>query len=143
MNCWKLVYEVLKGTINPVAKPSIFMGQGSIMLELFRANSDRLFSKSELEQSSLSAIDNKPGDIILVMHTSSSRHEYLEHIAIAIDDGIYFEKAETGESVPIRIIDRQTLTQIWQPGVFDYEVRRLKPDAVLPHPQRVFSLSNK
>ncbi|MGK7896534.1 MAG: hypothetical protein AB4372_23670, partial [Xenococcus sp. (in: cyanobacteria)] len=52
------------------------------------------------------------------------------------------EKAGTGEDVPIRIIDQETLLRIWQPGIFRYELRRLHQDALLPHPKEIFSLDS-
>ena len=139
MNCWGLVYEVLRAAKNPLAQPALFMGQGSIMLDLLRDNSHQLLTFDRPDP--ISTTITKPGDIILVMHKSSTGYEYLDHIAIAIDDGIYFEKAGTGADVPIRIIDEATLQKIWQPGVFRYEVRRLKQDAMLPHPQEVFGIN--
>ena len=140
MNCWGVVYEVLRSATDPLAKPSLFMGQGSIMLDLLRDNSARLLTFNE-PNFFIADSKTEPGDIVLIMHTSSTNYQYLDHIAIAIDDGIYFEKAGTGADVPIRIIDEATLRQIWQPGVFDYEIRRLKPNAKLPHPQTIFSLN--
>ena len=44
--------------------------------------------------------------------------------------------------MPIRIIDEGTLRKIWRSGVFYYEVRRLKDDAVLPHGREVFSIDS-
>ena len=140
-NCWGVAYEVLRMARDPQVQPAIFMGQGSIMLDLLRDNSKQLLALKEPEDSIPQAI-TQPGDIILIMHQSSAGREYLDHVAIAIDDGIYFEKAGTGAEVPIRIIDEQTIRQIWQPGVFYYEVRRPKTDAIFPHPQTVFSLNS-
>ena len=140
MNCWGLLYEVLRAARNPQAKPAIFMAQGSLMLEQLRHSSEKLLTIDEPRDTITKSL-TQPGDIILVMHRSSTGYEYLDHVAIAIDDGVYFEKAGTGENVPIRIIDEATLRQIWQPGVFYYEVRRLKENAVLPHSQKIFSLN--
>ena len=139
MNCWGVVYEVLRAAINVRAKPAIFMGQGSIVLKQLRNNSHHLLSLSEPQDFPIPNQFMQPGNIILITHTSSTREEYLDHVAIAIDDGIYFEKAGTGAEVPIRIIDEATLRKIWVEGVFQYEVRRLNLDAILPHPQKVFS----
>ena len=141
MNCWGLIYEVLREAIDVRSQPVIFMGQGSLMLDLLRDNSYNLATLSEPEDKLAKSLV-KPGDIILVLHKSSSGHEYLDHVAMAIDEGIYFEKAGTGAEVPIRITDETTIRQIWQPGVFSYEVRRLRENAVLPHPQAIFSLNS-
>ena len=141
MNCWGLVYEVLRMAQNSQVQPAIFMGQGSIMLDLLRHNSEQLMTFQEPE-AKISQSVTKPGDIILIMHRSSTGHEYLDHVAIAIDDGIYFEKAGTGAEVPIRIIDEKTIRKIWQPGVFYYEVRRPIPDTTFPRVQTAFSLKS-
>ncbi|MEL6495524.1 MAG: hypothetical protein AAFQ41_10440 [Cyanobacteria bacterium J06623_7] len=140
LNCWGLVYEVLRGITSERSQPVIFMGQGSLMLEHLRHNSRNLLTVTEPETQIPSSLVD-PGDIILVMHRSATGYEYLDHMAIAIDEGIYFEKAGTGADVPIRIVDEATLRQIWQPGVFYYEVRRLNADATLPHPKEIFSLN--
>jgi len=140
MNCWGLVYEVLRAAKDSAAEPTIFMAQGSLMLEQLLNNSEMLLALAEPSDFPIPERVTKPGDMILVMHTSSAGYKYLDHIAIAIDDGIYFEKAGTGENVPIRIVDEATLVKIWPPGVFNYELRRLTQNASLPHPQEIFSL---
>ena len=142
MNCWGLVYEVLRAAKHSQAKPALFMAQGSLMLEQLRQNSELLLTLQEPVEFPIPGNLTRPGDIILVMHKSSAGYEYLDHIAIAIDDGIYFEKAGTGEDVPIRIIDEETLVKIWPPGVFRYELRRLHQNASLPHPKEIFSLNS-
>ena len=142
MNCWGLVYEVLRAAKHAQAEPAIFMAQASLMLTQLRNNSDTLLTLQEPSEFPIPRALSKPGDMILVMHKSSAGYEYLDHIAIAIDDGIYFEKAGTGEDVPIRIIDEETLVKIWPPGVFRYELRRLHQNASLPHPKEIFSLNS-
>ncbi|ELS01555.1 hypothetical protein Xen7305DRAFT_00012590 [Xenococcus sp. PCC 7305] len=142
MNCWGLVYEVMRAAQDSEAKPAIFMAQASLMLEKIRTNSEMLSAFSEPSEMPIPGESIQPGDLILVMHRSSAGYEYLDHIAIAIDDGLYFEKAGAGEHVPIRITDEATLLKIWPPGVFHYELRRLKPNASLPHPQEIFSLNS-
>lgn len=142
MNCWGLIYEVLRAAKNPQAQPTIFMGQASLMLAQLRHNSDKLLTLSEPSEFPLPGRLSKPGDIILITHKSSTGDEYLDHIVMVIDDGIYFEKAGTGADVPIRLIDEATLLQIWQPGVFRYELRRMHQNVSLPHPQAIFSLDS-
>lgn len=143
MNCWGLIYEVLRAAKQSSAKPMLFMGQGSLMLEQLRQNSELLLTLQEPIEFPIPGRLTKPGDIILVMHKSSAGYDYLDHIAIAIDDGIYFEKAGTGEHVPIRIIDETTLRKIWPPGVFYYELRRTHQNSIFPHPQEIFSLNSE
>ena len=142
LNCWGLTYEVLRSAVNSQARPSIFMAQASLMLEQIRNNSHHILTLQQPSEFPIPGIFSNPGDIILITHKSSSGYEYLDHTVIIIDDGIYFEKAGTGEDVPIRIIDRETLLQIWSPGIFRYELRRLHQNAVFPHPQEIFSLDS-
>ncbi len=142
LNCWGLVYEVLRAAKNSQAEASIFMAQSSIMLSQIRNNSELLLTKQEPSEFPIPGALTQPGDIILIMHKSLTGYEYLDHIAIAIDDGIYFEKAGTGADVPIRMIDEVTLLQIWPPGVFRYELRRLHQNALLPHPKDIFGLNS-
>ena len=142
MNCWGLVYEVLRAAKNSQAKPVIFMAQADLMLSQLRSYSKKILTVTEPSEFPLPGELTKPGDIIAILHTSSTGYEYLDHIAIVIDDGIYFEKAGVGEDVPIRIIDEKTLIKIWPPGVFRYELRRLDRNALLPHPKDIFGLNS-
>ena len=141
MNCWGMVYEVLRAANNYRAKAVIFMSQSSVMLSQIRRNSEQLGTWQEPSELPVPGSLTKPGDIILILHKSKTGYEYLDHIAIAIDDGIYFEKAGVGENVPIRIIDEDTLLKIWPPGVFSYELRRLNQNALLPDPKETFGLN--
>lgn len=142
MNCWGLVYEVLRGAKNNQAQPVMFMGQSSILLSEIRDNSHSLGTWLEPNHLPILGSLTKPGDIILILHTSRTGYEYLDHIAIMIDDGIYFEKAGVGENVPIRLIDEETLQKIWPIGVFRYELRRLYYHALLPEPKAIFNLNS-
>jgi hypothetical protein len=71
----------------------------------------------------------EPGDYLLVYHTNANepvgtRLRYLDHVALFIDDDVYFERAGAGDHVPFRLIDWRTLSTVWTPLVFSYEVRR-------------------
>lgn len=142
MNCWGVVYEILRLAQNAHAKPTIFMAQSSIMLNHLRDNSRQLMTWQKPADFLIANQFTRTGDIILISHQSQAGYEYLDHIAIAIDEGIYFEKAGIGEDVPIRIIDEATLQQTWHPEVFRYELRRLNDNAILPHPQEIFTLNS-
>ena len=142
MNCWGVVYEILRLAKNAHAQPTIFMAQSSIILNHLRDNSKQLMTWQKPADFLIANQFMRAGDIILISHHTQASYEYLDHIAIAIDEGIYFEKAGIGEDVPIRIIDEETLKQIWHPEVFSYELRRLKDNAILPHPQEIFSLNS-
>ena len=118
LNCWGVVYEVLRSATNSQARPTIFMAPASVMLSRIRNHSDLLLTLQEPSEFPIPDVLTKPGDIILILHKSSTGYEYLDHMAIVIDDGVYFEKAGTGADVPMRIIDAETLLKIWRPGVF-------------------------
>ena len=57
------------------------------------------------------------------MHCSHSGF-FLDHIAIYLDDDVFFERAGAGNNVPFRVTNWATLSSVWQPGVFQYAVRR-------------------
>ena len=142
MNCWGVVYEILRLAKNSHAKPTIFMAQSSIMLNHLRENSRQIMTWQKPADFLIANQFMRTGDIILISHHTQAGYEYLDHIAIAIDKGIYFEKAGIGEDVPIRIIDEATLKQTWHPEVFSYELRRINDNAILPHPQEIFTLNS-
>ena len=140
LNCWGITYEIWRAAKQPNNKPTLFMAQSSLMLEQIQLNSIKILSLDKSGQSVIPGLITQPGDLILIWHRSKSGNIYLDHTAIAVADGIYFEKAGTGADVPIRLIDQATLLKIWSPKIFNYEIRRLKKTRSLPQPRTVFSL---
>jgi hypothetical protein len=129
-NCWGTVYEVLRLAHKPQAEsPVLFAAAAQPMLETLRAISTP-------------AADQKPGDILLLSHRHGDR-EYLDHVVLVIDHYLFFEKAGTGDEVPYRFVSTQTLTQIWNPTIFRYEVRRPLTQQRLPSPSDRFSLKQQ
>lgn len=129
-NCWGTVYEVLRLAHKPQAEsPVLFATAAQPMLETLRAISTP-------------AKDQKPGDILLLSHRLGDR-EYLDHVVLVIDHNLFFEKAGTGDEVPYRFVAAQTLTQIWNPAIFRYEVRRPLANQRLASPGDRFSLQQQ
>jgi hypothetical protein len=83
----------------------------------------------------------QPGDVLLVYHRHGTQ-QYLDHTAIAIDQQIIFEKAGTGDAVPYRLIDLDTIRRIWNPQIFIHEWRRPMRRQRLPHPLQQFRVKN-
>lgn len=124
-NCWGTLYEILRlaKQDKPLA-PTLFVTDSHPMLQTLRQGSMKI------------QVNPQPGDIVLVYHQHGNR-TYLDHVALAVDQQLYFEKAGAGDDVPYRLIDRQTLEQIWSPEVYTFEYRR--PYAQRWHPpEQVF-----
>jgi hypothetical protein len=129
-NCWGTVYEVLRLAHQPSAEsPVLFTTAAQPMLETLRTIS-------------APADDEQPGDIVLLSHRHGNR-EYLDHVVLVIDRGLFFEKAGTGDEVPYRFVAAETLRQIWNPAIFRYEVRRPFAHAALLPPSDRFSLGQQ
>jgi len=79
----------------------------------------------------------QPGDIVLISHHHDNR-TYLDHVALVVDQQLFFEKAGSGDHVPYRLIDRQTLEQIWNPDIYTFEYRRPYTQQLWSPPQQVF-----
>lgn len=111
-NCWGTLYEILRlaQQDNPPA-PTLFVTDSQPMLKALRRQSMQIQANP------------KTGDIVLVYHQHGNR-TYLDHVALVVDQQLYFEKAGSGDHVPYRLIDRQTLEQIWSPEVYTFEYRR-------------------
>jgi hypothetical protein len=127
-NCWGTLYEALRLAHEPqVQSPVLFVTAAQPMLETLR-------------QISIAVEGEQPGDIVLILHRHGDR-EYLDHAALVIDRNLFFEKAGTGDEVPYRFVESQTLQQIWNPAIFHYELRRPLKQQRLPSPRDRFSLN--
>ena len=135
-NCWGIAYEALRGS----SQVELFVANGALMANAMRQQSSLLLSTDDRtyfpDHSLL-----RPGDIVLISHSFDGK-EYLDHTAIVIDGGLYFEKAGSGEQTPIRIIDDEQIFTSWTPGIFKYEWRRPKVDARWENPRNIFSLKS-
>lgn len=125
-NCWGTLYEILRlaKQDNPPA-PTLFVTDRHPMLQTLRQGSMKIQATPQ------------PGDIVLVYHQHGNR-TYLDHVALAIDQQLYFEKAGAGNDVPYRLIDRQALEQIWNPDIYTFEYRRPYAHQQWHSPEQLF-----
>ncbi|MGF1603249.1 MAG: hypothetical protein GFH24_608438n31 [Chloroflexi bacterium AL-N5] len=126
-NCWGTLYEVLRTAQHNQSMPYTFMA-GPQQIEAW------------LQQASTPVIGAaQPGDILLIQHRRGDL-TYLDHVALVIDDQLFFEKAGTGDETPYRLVDLKTLQQSWRPDVFAFKVRRPLQNQALLSPQKRFGL---
>jgi hypothetical protein len=131
-NCWGTVYEALRLAQRPtVESPVLFTATAQLMLKLLQKISTPV---------PLAA--TQPGDMLLLLHRHGDR-TYLDHVVLVIDQGLFFEKAGTGDEVPYRFVDAATLSETWNPAIFTYEFRRPSSHRALPLPNDVFSLQQQ
>jgi hypothetical protein len=129
-NCWGFLYEILRlAKLTQVESGVVFMTGIHPMLEILRQSS------SGVEGT------HKPGDIVLIYHRQGQQ-VYLDHTVLVVDENLYFEKAGSGDEVPYRLIDGDTLRNIWHPDVYTFESRRPHSSIRLQRPHRQFGLNN-
>jgi hypothetical protein len=59
-----------------------------------------------------------------LIHIPSPDGEFLDHAVLYLDRDVFFERAGAGDNVPFRVTSWPALSSVWQPGVFEYSVRR-------------------
>lgn len=130
-NCWGTLYEILRLARSPDPQPAfIFLAGMQPMLTILRQNSAIVSRQAQ------------PGDILLIYH-QHQQQDYLDHVALVVDQNLYFEKAGTGDHVPYRLVDEATLKRTWRPDVFTFEIRRPYATLQLPPPAEAFGLSKQ
>lgn len=72
------------------------------------------------------------GDTLLIWHQIKGQSLYLDHVAILLDDDVYYEKSGSGDNVPFRISTWEGITANFPPGIFYWEWRRLVRNRVVP-----------
>lgn len=136
-NCWGTVYEVMREAQRPQAEVSIFYAHDDAMQSFIRNNNYsslvKPFSKSKADFATAAARNEnmQPGDILVV------GDEYLYHMAIFVDDDLFFEKSGSGDSTMFRLVTADLLLQTWSPDLFGWSVRRFDR-AQLPDPLDLF-----
>jgi hypothetical protein len=126
-NCWGTLYEILRTAQDDRAMPYTFMTGPHQIEDWLRQASTPVTGPSQ------------PGDILLIQHRRGDRI-YLDHVALVIDEQLFFEKAGTGDETPYRLVDLETLKQSWQPSIFTFTMRRPLPGQALVSPQKRFGL---
>ena len=134
MNCWGLVYEVLR---QPPKEINIFIARPQLMSRYIRQQSTLITQANDVRDASFTQ-NMQPGDVILVLHDNNNV-EYLDHAAVVIDKGIFFEKAGSGKDVPIRLTDKETFSKLWIPKVFHFQLYRPNQEALWPNPMQIFN----
>lgn len=138
LNCWGFGYEILRAAHNY----EIFYAGSDGMLDAIRTATDiehQAFDPSDIVEQPTGL---RPGDVLMVAHMHKDK-EYLDHLAIVIDEGLYLEKAGSGAMTPIRLIDFKTLERTWPIGVFSFEWRRPKLYQRWQRPSQIFALNGK
>lgn len=74
------------------------------------------------------------GDLVLHRWQSVIKG-YVDHVSIFIDKDLYFEKAGPQPDKPFRLVSFPAYSVT---GRANYEYRRPRPEALLPHPERIF-----
>lgn len=143
-NCWGFAWEVLFqadnadtsamtiSTADPTSAWRAFTGPGFDLIQSTRTKPTLLtdpISRNRKLQS---------GDVLLIWHqnpsTTSGTDLYLDHVAICIDDDVYYEKSGSGDRVPFRLSTWDMITRNFPPSIFFWEWRRLvRNNAVSPN----------
>lgn len=134
MNCWGVAYEVLR---QPDKEISLFIARPQLMSRYIRQQSTLITQANDVRDASFTQ-NMQPGDVILVLHDNNNV-EYLDHAAVVIDKGIFFEKAGSGKNVPIRLTDKETFSKLWIPKVFHFQLYRPNQEALWPKPMQIFN----
>lgn len=128
-NCWGTLYELVRTSRSVSALPFTFMTGPDQMADWLKQQTTPIMDHAQ------------SGDILLISHRLGHR-TYLDHVALMVDDQIFFEKAGTGNDTPYRLVNRKTLEQSWRPEIFTFELRRLNSKP-LHSPQKQFGLHSR
>jgi hypothetical protein len=155
INCWGFAYNMLYFSRLPATEKNLIglffsVSSPTIAYDVFWDSNyfDHVQSSSEnptiFADETIRNAKLKPGDVILIWHQNQGVEAYLDHVAIFIDDDLYYEKSGTGDDVPFRLNDYAGLTSAWpiNIGVFFVDWRRMKHSVTLPDPATRFGLSN-
>jgi hypothetical protein len=133
-NCWGTVYEVLREAQLPIGAFSVFYAHDDVMQEFLRDQSYssvvKPYSKSLAAYENLSIRNRglKPGDVLIV------GGEWLYHVAIFLDNDLFFEKSGSGSNTLFRLVTYDLLARTWSPEIYGWSYRRFDgeplPDAM-------------
>jgi len=140
-NCWGTVYEIMRWARSdqPPAQGDFYFFYAPENLARYFFTDDRWtsmikdFDDTVVEQSKTRNEHLEPGDILVI------GKKYLQHVAIFIDDDLYFEKAGAGSTALYRLNDFQTIAKTWPADLHGYSWRRIKNQA-FPSPEKLFNL---
>lgn len=133
-NCWGTVYEVLREAKLPMGSFSLFYAHDDVMQAFLRnpvySSIVRPYTKNP-EHYADAATRNRglePGDVLVV------GNEWLYHVAIFIDNDLFFEKSGSGSNTLFRLVTFDLLAKTWSPELYGWSYRRFDgeplPDAM-------------
>ena len=137
-NCWGLAWAALEAAAAPRETLTVSCGAGEAAWCALREATAEVQSTSAngrglLEDEVARNADLAPGDVLLVWHDNGGGQGlFLDHVAIYVDDDVYFEKAGAGDATPFRVTDWANLAASWPLAVFEWDWRRRTAEAVPP-----------
>ena len=149
INCWAFAYDALYAASNDgVDRMTVAVGDSARLWDvltnssyssLLQASSSdpQLFTNATLRNEQL-----HPGDYVMLWHQNPGQPLFLDHIAIVLDQDIYYEKSGSGSNTPFRVTDWVSLSRSWVTKVFHYEWRRPVVGTPFPPAATAFGLHN-
>lgn len=151
-NCWASAYEFLRGSGESVA----VFNTNPEYLEKFLLAEENTHPVTDLEGrfTSDAALRNatmQPGDLVFISQRNVplamqdlALPFVLSHVAVFVDENLYWEKANSGSASTFRFVDFDSMVAPYRGNAateFRYVVRRpVRPALALPHPRNAFSL---
>lgn len=139
VNCWGAAFEVLREARLPEGVFSAFYAHDDVMQKFLRdarySQVVKFYSKnsSDYATAQLRNAGLKPGDLLLVGDT------WLYHVAIYIDDDLFFEKSGSGSRTMFRFVTYDILSRTWNPELYGWSFRRFDGEP-LPDPMSLFGV---
>ena len=136
-NCWGTAYEVMRAAQTPSDELILFYAPQRLARAVFFdpqwSEEIRPISKTVPTEPSVRSAGLMPGDVLLIGDA------WLQHVAIFVDDDLYFEKSGTGNTALYRLNTLDTILATWPPDLHGYSWRRFH-GRPLPDPSELFNL---
>lgn len=136
-NCWGTAYEVMRAAQTPSEELILFYAPQRLAKAVFFdpqwSEEIRPISKTVSPDPSVRSAGLMPGDVLLIGDA------WLQHVAIFVDDDLYFEKSGTGNTALYRLNTLETILATWPPDLHGYSWRRFH-SRPLPQPSELFNL---
>lgn len=134
-NCWGFAYAVMEAASNPEAPLTLSLASPQVAWSAYTAQGLFPLLQSSADEQSLTgntaadaAMRNaklQPGDLVLLWHDNGGGQGlYLDHVAVYLDEDLYFERSGSGDHVPFRVNTWAGLVADWPAFVFNFEWRR-------------------
>lgn len=139
-NCYGTAWELTRLFSSTLAQPERFY--------LFWANRDPVTTYMEGPRFSRKLSDTEPkkyGDLVLFFERIHSEYRGLLHVAIYVDEGVYFEKTDTGSNYFYRFLTYESMQEKMQnfatPETLEIEHLRINEPGQEKLPSPLESLS--